>query len=73
MGSDLAKGPRMKPAVVICGSFISSLFRSSHRGTAETNLTRNHEVVGSIPDLTQWVEDLELLWLWHRPAAVALI
>ena len=22
-----------------------------------TNLTRNHEVEGSIPDLAQWVED----------------
>ena len=22
-----------------------------------TNLTRNHEVVGSIPDLAQWVKD----------------
>ena len=53
------------------------------------NLTRNHELVGSIPGLTQWVRDpvlpvscdvgrrcssdLELLWLWHRPAATALI
>ena len=25
-----------------------------------TNQTRNHEVVGSIPGLTQWLEDLEL-------------
>ena len=53
-----------------------------------TNPTRNHEVVGSIPGLTQWVKDLAqavahtgcrcgsdlvLLWLWHRPAAVALV
>ena len=35
--------------------------RSSCRGSAETNPTRNHEVVGSIPDLTQWVKDLALL------------
>ena len=33
---------------------------SSCRGTAETNLTRNHEVVCSIPDLAQWVKDLVL-------------
>ena len=45
--------------------------------------------MGSIPDLAQWVKgsgiamscsvchrrglDLALLWLWHRPAAAALI
>ena len=54
-----------------------------------TNPTRNREVADSIPDLAQWVKesgvvmscgvgrrcssDPELLWLWHGPAAVALI
>ena len=34
---------------------------SSHRGTVEMNPTRNHEVAGSIPGLTQWVKDPVLL------------
>ena len=38
-----------------------------------TNLTSNHEVVGLIPGLVQWVKDLALLWLWCRPEATALI
>mgnify|MGYP001470762114 CR=1 FL=1 len=38
-----------------------------------TNPTRNHEVLGSIPDLAQWVNDLALLFLWRRPAATAPI
>ena len=33
---------------------------SSHHGAAETNLTMNHEVVGSIPGHPQWVKDLVL-------------
>ena len=37
-----------------------SKFWSSHRGAVETNPTRNHEVTGSIPGLTQWVKDLVL-------------
>ena len=33
---------------------------SSQPGAVETNPTRNHEVVGLIPGLTQWVKDLAL-------------
>ena len=33
---------------------------SSRHGAAETNPTRNHEVVGSIPGLAQWAKDLAL-------------
>ena len=34
---------------------------SSNCGAAETNPTRNHEVIGLIPGLAQWVRDLALL------------
>ena len=35
--------------------------RSSRCGSAEMNLTRNHEVSGSIPRLAQWVKNSALL------------
>ena len=49
------------------------IIQSSRHGTVGTNLIRNHEVVGWIPGLARWVKDLAMLWLWQRPASVALI
>ena len=63
------------------------LCRSSHRGSAVANLTSIHEDLGLSPSHAQWIQDLsmscgvghrggldpELLWLWCRPAATALI
>ena len=43
---------------------------SSHHSAVKTNPTRNHEVVGLIPGLTQWVEDPTL---WSEVADMAQI
>ena len=37
------------------------------------NPTRIHKDAGLIPGLARWVKDPTWLWLWCRPAAVALI
>ena len=39
---------------------------SSCLGTAEMNLTRNHDVMGLIPGLVQWIKDLGCHELWCR-------
>ena len=39
----------------------SILSGRSHHGTVEMNLTRNHEIMCSIPGIAQWVKDLALL------------
>ena len=40
--------------------------QSSRRGVEGMNLTSNHEVLGSIPALAQWVKDLVCPELWCR-------
>ena len=45
--------------------------RSSHCGSAVMNPISNHEDMGSIPGLAQWVKDP--MSLWHRLIAAALI
>ena len=42
-------------------------------GSVEMNLTRNHQVVSSIPGLDQLVKDRHCCELWCRPAATAPI
>ena len=69
--------------------YLKNVFRSSRRGSVVNKSAKNHEVVGSIPGLAQWVKDPalpvscgvvhrhgsdpELLWLWSRTVATAPI
>ena len=57
------QGPRERPFLLECcnlawkeGMLERAGIWSSHHGAAETNPTRNHEVSGSIPGLTQGVK-----------------
>ena len=85
----------MRPGIELSSSWILDRFittdsvqkcptGSSHRSSAEINLTSIYEDAGLIPGLAQWVavsggvghrfsSDPLLLWLWCRPAAAALI
>ena len=52
---------------------LNTVLGSSHCGAAEMDLTSILKDADLIPGLTQWVKDPELLWLWCRPEAIALI
>ena len=47
------------PGISICRRYglNNNNNRSSRRGAVKMNPTRNHEVVGSVPGLAQWVKD----------------
>ena len=57
----------------VCDYFLRHVCWSSWHGPAETNLTKNREVEGSIPGLTQWVKDRAFLWAVVSVADVAQI
>jgi len=46
--------------LILCEISQKEKDRSSHHGAAEMNPTRNHEVVGLISGLAQWVKDTAL-------------
>ena len=64
---------RSLDAVIFPKEVIKSVHWSSHCSLAVTNPTKIHKDAGIIPGLSQWVKDLALLCLWHRPTAAAPI
>ena len=50
----------INPTLSINYTSVKKFFRNSHRGTGETNLTRNYEVSGLIPVFAQLVKDAAL-------------
>ena len=63
LGLDLNLGTTLLLISFVLGSpYLNKWgYRSPRRGPVETNMTRNHEVAGLIPGLTQWVKDLAVL------------
>ena len=54
--------PNLSEGIVPGYRIKHSLIWSSHRGSADTNLTSIHVDTGSIAGLTQWVKDPALPW-----------
>ena len=53
-----AAGYKKCLAFLYVNNGLSEKSMSSHRGSAEMNVTNIHEVAGSIPGFTQWGKDL---------------
>ena len=48
------------PFTLVRMTIVKKIYRSSHHGAVAKNPTRNHDVVGLIPGLAQWVKDTAL-------------